>query len=129
MTTDKHPDDLRLDKEYEQINHPNGVTTWKTKPKVKPEALRLAEILEQTNQMQPNADVGSKEVAAELRRQFEEIKRLHALNQELLEALELALFAHGKMLLSDPPQEAWKTYGVESKARAAIAKAQGASNE
>ena len=50
-----------------------------------------------------------------------ENKRLHALNQELLEALELALFAHGKMLLSDPPQEAWKTYEVESKARAAIA--------
>ena len=110
------------EQEYEQINHPNGVTTWKTKPKEQPEALRLAEIFEQTNQMQPNADIESKETAAELR-------RLHALNQELLEALELALFAHGKMLLSDPPQEAWKTYEVESKARAAIAKAQGASNE
>ncbi len=55
-----------------------------------------------------------------------ELRRLHAVNQELLEALKLALSAHGKMLLSDPPQEAWKTYGVEQKARAAIAKAEGA---
>lgn len=117
MTTDKYPDDLRLDKEYEQINHPNGVTTWKTKPKEQPEALRLARELE--------CYVGRPvctEAAAELR-------RLHALNQELLEALELALFAHGKMLLSDPPQEAWKTYEVESKARAVLVKAQGESNE
>lgn len=118
MTTDKYPDDLRLDKEYEQINHPNGVTTWKTKPKEQPKALRLADYLADRNRL----DITCDEAAAELR-------RLHALNQELLEALELALFAHGKMLLSDPPQEAWKTYEVESKARAAIAKAQGASNE
>lgn len=106
------------EQEYEQINHPNGVTTWKTKPKEQPEALRLADYLAERNRL----DITCDEAAAELR-------RLHALNQELLEALELALFAHGKMLLSDPPQEAWKTYGVESKARAAIAKAQGASNE
>lgn len=82
-----------------------------------PEALRLADEIEWIA-----AGKAGKETAAELR-------RLHALNQELLEALKLALFAHGKMLLSDPPQEAWKTYGVESKARAAIAKAQGASND
>ena len=106
------------EQEYEQINHPNGVTTWKTKPKDQPEALRLADYLADRNRL----DITCDEAAAELR-------RLHALNQELLEALELALFAHGKMLLSDPPQEAWKTYEVESKARAAIAKAQGASNE
>ena len=37
-----------------------------------------------------------------------------------LEALELALRSHGVMLLSDPPQEAWKTYGVEVNARQAI---------
>ena len=104
------------EQEYEQINHPNGVTTWKTKPKEQPEALRLADELE--------AQAGTYDCAA-----ADKLRRLHALNQELLEALELALFAHGKMLLSDPPQEAWKTYGVESKARAAIAKAQGASNE
>ena len=83
------------------------------------EALRLADYLTDRNRLDLTCD----EAATELRRQFEEIKCLHALNQELLEALELALFAHGKMLLSDPPQEAWKTYGVESKARAAIAKA------
>lgn len=49
--------------------------------KTQPEALRLAEILEQTNQMHENADIGSQEVAAELRRQFEEIKRLHAIEE------------------------------------------------
>jgi hypothetical protein len=53
-----------------------------------------------------------------------ELRRLHKVNQELLEALKLALSAHGVMLLSDPPQEAWKTYGVEQKAGAAIAKAE-----
>ena len=83
-----------------------------------PEALRLIQHMDEKWQ----EDWDGKAIRAELR-------RLHALNQELLEALELALFAHGKMLLSDPPQEAWKTYEVESKARAAIAKAQGASNE
>jgi hypothetical protein len=45
---------------------------------------------------------------------------------DLLEALKLALSAHGVMLMSDPLQEAWKAYGVEQKARAAIAKAEGA---
>lgn len=55
----------------------------------------------------------------------DELRRLHVVNQELLEALKLALSAHGVMLLSDPPQEAWKTYGVEQKARAVIARAEG----
>jgi hypothetical protein len=55
-----------------------------------------------------------------------EIRRLKAEKKELLEALKLALSAHGVMLMSDPPQEAWKTYGVEQKARAAIAKAEAA---
>ena len=54
-----------------------------------------------------------------------ELRRLHSVNVELLEALKLALSSHGVMLLSDPPQEAWKTYGVEAKARGAIAKATG----
>jgi hypothetical protein len=49
--------------------------------------------------------------------------RLIAAAPELLEALQLALSAHGRMLLSDPPQDAWKAYGVEEKARAAIIKA------
>jgi restriction endonuclease S subunit len=79
-----------------------------------PEALRLADALDGAF---PEAYASS--AAAELR-------RLHAANSELLEALKLALFAHGKILLSDPPQEAWKTYRVEEKARAAIAKHGGA---
>jgi hypothetical protein len=54
-----------------------------------------------------------------------ELRRLHSVNAQLLEALELALRSHGVMLLSDPPQDAWKTYGVEAKARAAIAAAKG----
>ena len=37
-----------------------------------------------------------------------------------LEALELALSSHGVMLLSDPPQDPWKTRGVEGKSREAI---------
>jgi hypothetical protein len=52
-----------------------------------------------------------------------ELRRLHTVNAELLEALQLALSAHGRMLMSDPPQDAWKAYGVEEKARAAIIKA------
>jgi hypothetical protein len=45
------------------------------------EAERLAEILEQTDQMHENADISSKETAAELR-------RLHAINAELVKTLE-----------------------------------------
>ena len=78
-----------------------------------PEALHLAD---EVAAMQPA--YFTSEVAAELR-------RLHEVNQELLAALKLALSAHGRLLLSDPPQDAWKTYGVEQKARAAIAKAEG----
>ena len=40
--------------------------------------------------------------------------------KQALEALELALCSHGVMLLSDPPQDAWKTYSVEPKARDSI---------
>jgi hypothetical protein len=65
--------------------------------------------------------------------QIEDLRLTHAelreRNAELLEALKkLAETAYqwaDAMLLSDPPQEAWKTYGVEQKARAAIAKAEG----
>ena len=101
-----------IDEEFEALEQRLNMKETK-----QPKPLRLADEIEWIA-----AGKAGKETAAELR-------RLHALNQELLEALELALFAHGKMLLSDPPQEAWKTYEVESKARAAIAKAQGASNE
>ena len=104
-----------------------------------PEALRHAQELDRR---------GLLEEAAELRRLYDENERLHQINQshemklsvrgyeiqiadlkavnaELLEALKLALSAHGVMLMSDPPQEAWKAYGVEQKALAAIAKAEG----
>ena len=53
----------------------------------------------------------------------EELRRLHAVNQELLEALQMALSAHGLCLLL--AQDAWKSYGVEAKANAAIARAEG----
>ena len=46
--------------------------------------------------------------------------RLKAQRDLLLEALKLALSSHGVMLLSDPPQDAWKVNRVEEKARAAI---------
>jgi hypothetical protein len=78
-----------------------------------PEALWLADLLDGD----PNSKAQHIEAAAELR-------RLHAVNAELLEALRLALESHGRMLMSDPPQDAWKAYGVEEKARAAIAKAE-----
>ena len=79
----------------------------------RPEALRLADAL-----MEPVVlDKHAMQAAAELR-------RLYAVNAELLEALKLALSAHGKMLMSDPPQDAWKAQGVEEKARAAIARAE-----
>ena len=48
-----------------------------------PEALRLAEWIEGAM-----ACEGDDEIAAELRRQFDEIKRLHSVNAELMEALE-----------------------------------------
>ena len=72
------------------------------------QAQRLADLLETD---------GWPDAAAELR-------RLEAVNAQLLEALKLALRSHGVMLLSDPPQDAWKAYGVEAKARAAIEQAE-----
>ena len=106
------------EQEYEQINHPNGVTTWKTKPKEQPEALRLADEIEWIA-----AGKAGKETAAELR-------RLHALNQELMEALQSVTLVcenvhhsiKDRHLLAEPCP-------VTERIRAAIAKAQGASNE
>lgn len=40
--------------------------------------------------------------------------------KQALEALELVLSSHGVLLLSDPPQDPWKTRGVEGKSREAI---------
>jgi hypothetical protein len=39
----------------------------------------------------------------------------------LVEALELALSSHGVLLMSDPPQDAWKFRGVDAKLCAALA--------
>jgi hypothetical protein len=61
--------------------------------------------------------------SARTREERDANQRLIAAAPELLGALRLALESHGRMLMSDPPQDAWKAYGVEEKARAAIAKA------
>jgi hypothetical protein len=50
---------------------------------------------------------------------------VEAQRDALLEALKLALSSHGVMLMSDPPREAWKVWGVEEKARAAIKAVEG----
>lgn len=55
----------------------------------------------------------------------EEDACLIAAAPELLEALELALGSYNRLLLSDPPKDAWVFNGVEAKARAALAKAKG----
>lgn len=44
---------------------------------------------------------------------------------ELLAALKLALASHGKLLVSDPPQDAWKYNRVDEIGRTAIAKVEG----
>jgi len=51
-------------------------------------------------------------------------KQIEALKLAL-EAMNLARAAHGQMLLSDPPQEAWKAWGVS----AALTKAMTAASE
>lgn len=50
-----------------------------------------------------------------------EAMALKAQNAALSDALNLALRCHGQMLLSDPPQEAWKYHRVDEVARAALA--------
>ena len=50
----------------------------------------------------------------------EEIERLRASEAKLLNALQLAIHSHGVMLLSDPPQEAWKFNRVDFLAKEAI---------
>ena len=57
---------------------------------------------------------------AEMQRKAAAYDGLVAQRDALLEALKLALSSHGVMLTSYPPQDAWKFYGVEEKARAAI---------
>ena len=106
------------EQEYEQINHPNGVTTWKTKPKEQPKALRLADYLADRNRL----DITCDEAAAELR-------RLHALNQELLEALKAVQKCHRLPKETDFITELEAVSEAVALVNSVLAKAQGASNE
>ena len=49
----------------------------------------------------------------EMFHQHAEIKALKAENERLREALKLALNSHGRMLLTDPPQDPWKVNRVD----------------
>lgn len=112
----------------------------------KPEALVLADIIDSDFDSDWMYEVGYERISAELRRLHAENERLTDcleeandqaehferewylrgdLNDELLEVLRLAVDAHGLMMMSDPPQEAWKVWEVESKARTLLAKAEG----
>lgn len=102
----------------------------------KPEAIVLADIIDSDFDPDWMYEVGYDRISAELRRLHEahewqytmagerlrRIEKLDALNAELGDALRLAVDAHGLMMMSDPPQEAWKVWEVESKARAVLAK-------
>ena len=48
------------------------------------------------------------------------IERLADDNERLREALKLALNSHGRMLMSDPPQDAWKFNRVDEVINAAL---------
>ena len=48
------------------------------------------------------------------------IERLADENERLREALKLALNSHGRMLMSDPPQDAWKFNRVDEVIVAAL---------
>ena len=78
----------------------------------KSKAQRLADILQYKI---PSMEC-LEEAAAELR-------RLDALNAELVEALNLAWTNHGLMLMSDPPRDAWKHFCVDAAIRNVLAKA------
>ena len=49
--------------------------------------------------------------AEQMRKQIAELK--HAENERLRDALKLALNSHGRMLLTDPPQDPWKVNRVD----------------
>lgn len=109
----------------------------------KPLALHLADALENLEAtgwggdcfaLTEHSEQQAQQAAVELRRMYQEheedqgviavwrgrTQRAEAQRDQLLEALKLALSSHGVMLTSYPPQDAWKFYGVEEKARAAI---------
>ena len=108
----------------------------------KPEALRLADILQaQADRDYAFIDDFRYDSATELRRLHAEnerqtanidnlrwiVRELSANKSEneaeikrLREALKLALNSHGRMLMSDPPQDAWKFNRVDEVINAAL---------
>ena len=82
-------------------------------------AQRLAEFMSNVPDVEGLVDYN----AYTIRQASAELRRLDALNAELVEALELARTSHGLLLMGDPPQEAWKYHRVDEKIRAALAKA------
>ena len=81
----------------------------------KPEALEVADSLERP---QPYAYLVVDE--ARVRAAVRLLRHLHAENERLREALKLALNSHGRMLMSDPPQDAWKFNRVDEVIVAAL---------
>ena len=71
-----------------------------------PEALRLADDFDRDAKCDLFRYLELDKAADELRRQHAEIERLR-------EALKLALNSHGRMLMSDPPQDPWKVNRVD----------------
>jgi len=69
-------------------------------------------------------DSGVKEMvvnsAAELTILHLRVEALRLENERLREALELAFSCHGKVLMSDPPQDAWKFNRVDEVINAAL---------
>lgn len=84
----------------------------------KPEALRLADDLRARIEYRPSRDstqtlLTCDDAARCLEEQHAEIERLR-------EALKLAFTSHGRMLMSDPPQDAWKFNRVDEVIVAAL---------
>jgi hypothetical protein len=94
-----------------------------------PEALRLADYIEKDPRYY-DASEWEKEAAAELRRQFDEIKRLHSVNAELFEVLQELLASERSnsfvIVGRDTDGHPLSAAGVaRKKARTAIARAAG----
>ena len=64
--------------------------------------------------------VASGEAFSQIRDAAAELHRQHAEIERLREALKLALNSHGRMLMSDPPQDAWKFHRVDEVIAAAL---------
>ena len=78
----------------------------------KPEALRLANDLEAFYRLTGEGGMDA-QAADELLEQHAKIEALKAENERLRDALKLALNSHGRMLLTDPPQDPWKVNRVD----------------